>query len=100
MADAREAYEHLSYFYSDVFDLSFSVLGRPVLGDDVVFVGELDADRSIVLCSQADRLIGVVLLNANDRLETCRSLLREACMLEEAFGGAYRDYMKRVRRWI
>lgn len=86
MADAREAYDHVSYFYSDVFDLSFSVLGRPVLGDDVVVVGELAADRSIVLCSQADRLIGVVLLNASDRLEACRSLLREASPLEAAFG--------------
>jgi NAD(P)H-nitrite reductase large subunit len=86
MADAREEYDHLSYLYSDVFDLSFSVLGRPSLGDDVVVLGELAADRSIVLCSQDDRLIGVVLLNANDRLEACRSLLRDACALDEAFG--------------
>ena len=86
MAGAREEYDHLSYFYSDVFDLSFSVLGRPSLEDEVVVVGELSADRSIVLCSLDDRLIGVVLLNANDRLEACRSLLREASALEDAFG--------------
>jgi NAD(P)H-nitrite reductase large subunit len=85
-AGAREPYDHLSYFYSDVFDLSFSVLGRPSLADNVVVVGELAADRSIVLCSQAGRLIGAALLNANDRLETCRSLLLEERALDEAFG--------------
>ncbi len=61
------------------------MLGRPAVEDQAVVLGELAADRSIVLCSLAERLIGVVLLNANDRLEACRSLLREASGLERAF---------------
>ncbi len=84
MAGAREAYEHISYLYSDVFDLGFSVLGRPAQADDVRVVGELTADRSLVLCGEDGLLCGIVLINATDRLESCRELLGRKPTLAEA----------------
>ena len=80
----REAYEHISYLYSDVFDLGFSVLGRPAQADDVRVVGELTADRSLVLCGEDGLLCGIVLINATDRLEPCRELLGRKPKLSEA----------------
>lgn len=84
MAGAREAYEHISYLYSDVFDLGFSVLGRPAQADDVRVVGELTADRSLILCGEHERLCGIVLINAADVLESCRELLGRKPTLAEA----------------
>jgi NAD(P)H-nitrite reductase large subunit len=84
MAGAHEPYEHVSYFYSDVFDLGFSALGRPAQADDVRVVGELSAERSLVVCGQAGRVSGIILINAIDRLEACREIVRAQPALEEA----------------
>jgi len=84
MAGAREAYEHISYLYSDVFDLGFSVLGRPAQADDVRVVGELTADRSLILCGEHGYLCGIVLINAADGLESCRELLSRKRTLADA----------------
>ncbi len=84
MAGAREAYEHISYLYSDVFDLGFSVLGRPAQADDVRVMGELTADRSLVLCGEQELLCGIILINAADGLESCRELLGRKPTLAEA----------------
>lgn len=85
MAGAHEPYDHVSYFYSDVFDLGFSVLGRPAGADEVRLLGELSAERSIVVCGEGGRLVGVVLINATDRLEACRELVRERPTVDEAY---------------
>ncbi len=84
MAGAREPYEHVPYLYSDVFDLGFSVLGRPVGADEVRVLGELGAERSLVVCGEGGRLTGIVLVNAVDLLETCRDLVRERPPLSDA----------------
>jgi NAD(P)H-nitrite reductase large subunit len=84
MAGAHEPYEHVSYFYSDVFDLGFSALGRPAQADDVRVVGELSAERSLVVSGQAGRVSGIILINAIDRLEACREIVRAQPALEEA----------------
>ncbi|MEJ2320335.1 MAG: FAD-dependent oxidoreductase [Gemmatimonadales bacterium] len=85
MAGAGEPFDHVSYFYSDVFDLGFSVLGRPAGADDVRVLGELSSERSIVVCGQNGHLAGVVLINATDRLEACRELVRERPAMDQAY---------------
>ena len=86
MAGEQEVYDHVPYFYSDVFNLGFNVVGRVAGADDVRVLGELNAERSIVLCGQGGSLAGVVLINATDQLEPCRELIRARPALDDACG--------------
>lgn len=83
MAGAREAYDHLSYFFSDVFDLSFNVLGRPEEADRTIVRGDLSSERSLVFCGADGRLCAAILVNANDALEDCRELVRRRPALDD-----------------
>ncbi len=76
MAGAREAYDHLSYFFTHVFDLSINVFGRTASSDRIIVSGELGSGRSIVYCTTDERLTGIILINANDAMEECRELVR------------------------
>lgn len=77
MAGERESYDHLSYFFTHVFDLSINVFGKTANPDRVIVSGELDSGSSIVYCATEDRLAGIILMNANDAMDHARALLRE-----------------------
>lgn len=83
MAGDREAYDHLSYFFTDVFELGVNVFGHPEEADRIIVRGELGAGRSIVLCGSEDRLCATILVNANDAMKRCRELVRRRLPLEE-----------------
>lgn len=83
MAGDREPYDHLSYFFSDVFDLSLSVFGRPATADRVIVRGELDPEKSLVFCGEDGRLSAAILINANDELERARKLVRRRPLIDE-----------------
>ncbi len=83
MAGQREAYDHVSYFFTNVFDLSINVFGRTEDADRAIVSGELGSGRSVVYCATDDRLRGTILLNANDAMEECRELVRERPTTEE-----------------
>lgn len=82
MAGAREPYDHLSYFFSDVFDLSLNVYGRPAEAEEVIVRGELAPERSLAFCAAGGRLSAAILINANDAMERCRELVRRRPPLE------------------
>ncbi len=77
MAGAEVAYDHLSYFFSEAFDLSFNVFGRPSLTDHIVVRGELGARGSLVFCGHEGRLCAAVLVNDTSSMEECRDLVRK-----------------------
>ncbi|MCG8469678.1 MAG: FAD-dependent oxidoreductase [Gemmatimonadetes bacterium] len=76
MAGAREAYDHVSYFFTHVFDLGINVFGRTGDADRAIVSGELDSGRSVVYCATDDRLSGTISINATDAMEECRELVR------------------------
>lgn len=88
MAGDREAYDHLSYFFSDVFDLSLNVFGRPALADRVLVRGQIGAGKAVVFCAAEGRLCGSIAINAPDTLEECRELVRRRTPLEDLEGEA------------
>ena len=77
MAGARERYDHLSYFFTHVFELSINVFGRTGDADRTIVSGELGSGRSVVYCARGDRIAGTILINANDAMDECRELVRE-----------------------
>lgn len=83
MAGERETYDHLSYFFTDVFDLSINVFGRPAEADRTIATGELGAGPSVVYCASGGRLCGTILVNANEAMEECRELVRRRPTLDE-----------------
>lgn len=83
MAGEREPYEHLSYFFSHTFDLSFNVFGRTADADTTLVSGELGSGRSVIYCATDDRLSGIILINANDAMDESRELVRARPDMEE-----------------
>jgi len=83
MAGEREPYDHVSYFFSHVFDLSLSVLGRTAEAEQTIVAGELGSGRSVVYCATEGRLSGTLLINANDAMDACRDLVRERPLIDD-----------------
>jgi NADPH-dependent 2,4-dienoyl-CoA reductase/sulfur reductase-like enzyme len=83
MAGQREAYDHLSYFFTHAFDLSINVFGQPAISDQSIVSGVLGSARSVVYCASEGRLCGTILINANDALDECRELVRHGPSIEE-----------------
>ncbi|MFV1988881.1 MAG: NAD(P)/FAD-dependent oxidoreductase [Gemmatimonadota bacterium] len=83
MAGAREPYEHVSHFFTHVFDLSINVIGRTGDAERTIVSGELGSERSVVYCTVDGRLSGTILINANDALEECRELVRQRPTIDE-----------------
>jgi len=77
------AYDHLSYFFSEVFDLSLNVFGRPAEADRMVVRGDLEGGEAVVFCGSEGRLCATILLNQSDALEECRELVRKRPRMED-----------------
>ena len=83
MAGARERFDHLSYFFTHVFDLSINVFGETAAVDRTIVSGELGSGRSIVYCVAEGHLAGTILINATGAMEECRALVRARPRVED-----------------
>jgi len=83
MAGERDAYDHVSYFFTHVFDLSINVFGRTAMADRTIVSGELGSGRSVIYCVTEGRLSGTILINANDAMDECRDLVRDRPSTEQ-----------------
>ena len=83
MAGARDPFDHLSYFFTNVFDLSINVFGETAAAERTIISGEMGSGRSIIYCVAEDRLAGTVLINATGAMEACRTLVRARPSVED-----------------
>ena len=83
MAGAGGAFDHLSYFFTHVFDLSINVFGETAAPERTIVSGEVGSGPSIVYCIAGDGLVGTVLINATGAMETCRELVRARPTVED-----------------
>jgi hypothetical protein len=83
MAGEHEPYDHVSYFFSHVFDLSLSVFGRTGEAEQTIVAGELGSGRSVVYCATEGRLSGTLMITANDAMDACRDLVRERPLIDD-----------------
>ncbi|MDP2497941.1 MAG: FAD-dependent oxidoreductase [Candidatus Palauibacterales bacterium] len=89
MAGAGESYDHLSYFFTDVFDLSLNVYGRPTTADRTVLRGDLEdaADEGCVALGERDgRVVSAILINDQEPMDACRRLVRARATFDERLG--------------
>lgn len=86
MAGADERYDHLSYFFTDVFDLSLNVYGRPTSAERTAVRGSLDGapeDGCLAFGERDGRVVAAVLVNDQDSMEACRRLVRARAPFDE-----------------
>jgi NADPH-dependent 2,4-dienoyl-CoA reductase/sulfur reductase-like enzyme len=75
MAGAAEKYEHLPYFYSDLFDLGYEAVGEFGAGMDIVEDWQEPFRKGVVYYLRAGRVRGVLLWNTWDQLDAARRLI-------------------------
>jgi NADPH-dependent 2,4-dienoyl-CoA reductase/sulfur reductase-like enzyme len=77
MAGAREVYDHLPFFYSDLFDLGYEAVGE-VDSRLATVESWVEPNRkgTIVYVDDAGRPRGVLLWNVWDKVDAARELLR------------------------
>jgi 3-phenylpropionate/trans-cinnamate dioxygenase ferredoxin reductase subunit len=76
MAGGSERYEHLPYFYSDLFDLGYEAVGE--LGADMEIVEDWvePFHKGVLYYLRDGRVRGVLLWNTWDRVDAARDLIR------------------------
>lgn len=82
MAGDLSDYDHLPFFYSDLFDLSYQAVGEIDPESDEVVEDWVEPNREGTLYYVRDgRVRGVLLWNVRGKLREARSMVREKTML-------------------
>jgi NADPH-dependent 2,4-dienoyl-CoA reductase/sulfur reductase-like enzyme len=77
MAGAAEAYDHLPFFYSDLFDVGYEAVGElDARLDTVSELGDLHDQGVVYYVDERRRPRGVLLWNLFDRVDDARELIR------------------------
>ena len=75
MAGAAEKYDHLPYFYSDLFDLGYEAVGEFGTGMDIVEDWQELFRKGVVYYLRAGKVRGVLLWNTWDQVDAARRLI-------------------------
>ena len=78
MAGIPEAYVHLPFFYSDLFDLGYEAVGELDSRLDVMADWKEPFREGVVYYLRDDVIRGVLLINEPERIDWARTLIREA----------------------
>ena len=78
MAGEPAPYEHLPFFYSDMFDLGYEAVGEIDSRLEMVAEWEEPYRKGVVTYRQDDRVQGVLNWNVWDRVDAARALIGEA----------------------
>jgi 3-phenylpropionate/trans-cinnamate dioxygenase ferredoxin reductase subunit len=82
MAGEREPYEHLPYFYSDMFDLGYEAVGDVDARLEVVAEWEEPFRKGILTYRGDGRVRGALLWNVWDQLDAARALIADPEAIE------------------
>ncbi len=75
MAGAAEKYEHLPYFYSDLFDLGYEAVGEFGAAMDIVEDWREPFRKGVIYYLRSGRVRGVLLWNTWGQLDAARALI-------------------------
>ena len=77
MAGANEPYEHLSYFYSDLFELGYEAVGELDSGMETFTDWKDPFKKGVIYYLAGGRVRGVLLWNVWDSIPKARQLIEE-----------------------
>jgi 3-phenylpropionate/trans-cinnamate dioxygenase ferredoxin reductase subunit len=84
MAGSAEEYDHMSYFFSDIFDLSLHVVGDSERFDRVLVRGSTDEASFLAFYLQGDAARAALTVNREwTELEAAKELLRQRPRVED-----------------
>lgn len=84
MAGANEPYDHVQYFFSDLFDLGIEVLGNPKADAHVILRGKMEDRSFAALYLDGSRDVVIAALTVNrppEELDQYRVLIRQQASL-------------------
>jgi NADPH-dependent 2,4-dienoyl-CoA reductase/sulfur reductase-like enzyme len=84
MAGERVQYDHLSSFYSDLFDLGYEAVGELNPGMEIFSDWVEPHRKGVVYYLQDDRLRGVLLWNVWDQVDAARRLISDSRPVSKA----------------
>jgi NADPH-dependent 2,4-dienoyl-CoA reductase/sulfur reductase-like enzyme len=77
MAGAGREYDHLPYFYSDLFDQGYEAVGKTDASYNVIQDWSEKYEKGVLYYLQNDTLKGVLLWNIFGKLDEARNLIQE-----------------------
>src|SRR6201999_669512 len=77
MAGMMEAYDHLPFFYSDLFDLGYEAVGELDARLEIFAGWKRENKEGVVYYLKDDRVRGVLLWNVWDQVPAARQLIAE-----------------------
>ena len=77
MAGVATAYEHLPFFYSDLFDLGYEAVGEVDSSLDIVSDWKEPFRKGVVYYLKDQRVRGVLLWNVSHKVDAARALIAE-----------------------
>ncbi|MFX1478719.1 MAG: NAD(P)/FAD-dependent oxidoreductase, partial [Promethearchaeota archaeon] len=77
MAGTEKKYEHLSYFYSDLFDLGYEAVGILNSKLETVESWKEPYEEGIVYYLENEKVVGVLLWNVWEKVDDARKLISE-----------------------
>jgi 3-phenylpropionate/trans-cinnamate dioxygenase ferredoxin reductase component len=77
MAGAQESYDHLPFFYSDLFDLRYEAVGELDAGLEIVADWKEPFREGVLYYLQEGRVRGVLLWNVWEQVDAARRLIAE-----------------------
>jgi NADPH-dependent 2,4-dienoyl-CoA reductase/sulfur reductase-like enzyme len=89
MAGAREAYMHMPYFFSDLFEFGYEAVGEVDSRLETVADWEKEYDTGVIYYLRDNKVRGVMMCNVWERVEAARQLiLKGEVMTRERLRGA------------
>ncbi|MBM3138107.1 MAG: NAD(P)/FAD-dependent oxidoreductase [Chloroflexi bacterium] len=82
MAGAGEAYDHLSFFYSDLFDLGYEAVGELDSRSQIIEDWQEKYQKGVLYYLKDGRVTGVLLWNVWDQVDAARELIGMAGSIE------------------
>jgi NADPH-dependent 2,4-dienoyl-CoA reductase/sulfur reductase-like enzyme len=76
MAGAKEAYTHMPYFFSDLFEFGYEAVGDVRSSLETVTDWQEVNRRGVIYYLEKDRVRGVMLCNVWEKVEAARELIR------------------------
>jgi NADPH-dependent 2,4-dienoyl-CoA reductase/sulfur reductase-like enzyme len=89
MAGAHEAYTHMPYFFSDLFEYGYEAVGDVNASYDTVEDWQKEYDKGVVYFVKNQRCVGVFLLNVWDKCDAARAVITDGAV-GSALRGAIR----------
>jgi 3-phenylpropionate/trans-cinnamate dioxygenase ferredoxin reductase component len=72
-------YDHVAYFFSDLFDLSVNLIGYPNGWDEVIVRGDPSSTRFTTIYLRDRSIVAVLMLNDDAHFDTWTELVKARC---------------------